>query len=132
MKKKHKAVKIVGIVVGVILLLAILVIGILLIYRQVKRSSIRKEQAITSEQGIDEDRVIEINGIKQFINIRGENKNNPVILVLHGGPGSPISPMRYTYQKGLEEQYTVVNWDQRNAGKTYFLNEENQEIGRAS
>lgn len=80
--------------------------------------------AIVSKQGISEDRIIQIGAISQFINIRGENTNNPVILVIHGGPGTPIFAMSYLYQLPIEKDYTVINWDQRNSGKTYYLNKD--------
>ena len=40
--------------------------------------------------------------------------------------------MIYKYQKGLERNYTVVNWDQRNTGKTYQLNEEKEDSSKTS
>ena len=127
MKQKYKWIKILGIVVIVIILVIVLFICGLLGYRQYNRSKIQKDQQILSENGINEGRTVTINGLQQYIHLRGENIHNPIILVLHGGPGSPIFPMSYTYQQGLEKDYTVVNWDQRNAGKTYFLNEEKTE-----
>lgn len=63
-----------------------------------------------------------INGIKQYVQVRGTNKNNPLILFLHGGPGGALSGLCHILQKGWEDKYTVANWDQRNACKTYFAN----------
>lgn len=77
---------------------------------------------IKTEKGIQESTFIKLGGINQFINIRGENTGNPVILVLHGGPGSPISFLGYHWQTGLESDYTLVNWDQRGCGRTFYEN----------
>ncbi|NLZ80765.1 MAG: alpha/beta hydrolase, partial [Clostridiales bacterium] len=66
---------------------------------------------------------LDIGGIEQYLQIRGENKDNPVILVLHGGPGSPMSYYSYYWQTDLEEDFTVVQWDQRGCGRTYYANE---------
>ncbi|MBP3041258.1 alpha/beta hydrolase [Bacillaceae bacterium Marseille-Q3522] len=46
----------------------------------------------------------------------------PIILFLHGGPGSPVSSAAYYYQTKLESDYTIVNWDQRGSGRTYYEN----------
>ena len=51
-----------------------------------------------------------------------QSSNHPIILFVHGGPGSPMTPMIYKYQKYLEDEYTIVNWEQRSTGRTYFLN----------
>ena len=62
---------------------------------------------------------VEINGTKQWINIYGEDVNNPVLLYLHGGPGSATSPIDYAFTRKWADVYTVVTWDQRNCGKSY-------------
>lgn len=64
---------------------------------------------------------VEINGIKQGMFIRGENLQNPVILYLHGGPGTPLFQF-ISYlekEKRLEKYFSVCYWDQRGAGMTY-------------
>lgn len=94
-----------------------------LTYRQMSITRTRKSLRIPSKNGIDEDMQLNIGGIEQYISIRGQNTENPIILFLHGGPGGSMSSFTYTYQSPLEEHYTVVNWDQRNAGKTYLLNQ---------
>ncbi len=66
---------------------------------------------------------ISINGIQQWINVRGKDTRNPILLLLHGGPGSPETPYNWTFQTPWEDFFTVVEWDQRGAGKTYALND---------
>ena len=69
--------------------------------------------------GINESMYVEINGTKQWINIYGEDINNPVLLYLHGGPGSATSTVDYAFTRQWADVYTVVTWDQRNCGKSY-------------
>ncbi|WP_077299216.1 alpha/beta fold hydrolase [Virgibacillus pantothenticus] len=67
---------------------------------------------------------VEINGTNHEIMIRGTNKNNPIIIVVHGGPGSPETPYAVKYQDLLESNFTVVNYDQRASGKSYHFFED--------
>lgn len=73
----------------------------------------------TPEGGINESMYVDINGTKQWINIYGEDINNPVLLYLHGGPGSATSLYDYAFTRQWADVYTVVTWDQRNCGKSY-------------
>lgn len=77
-----------------------------------------KDYAITSPKGIDEASYVPIGGIEQWVVIRGEDRNNPVLLFLHGGPGDVTTPWSYPYFAAWEQRFTVVQWDQRGAGKT--------------
>jgi len=70
---------------------------------------------------IEEQRFQSIGGVEQWIQIRGENRDNPVMLVLHGGPGSPYALFTPLLRE-WEEHYTVVQWDRRGAGKTLRRN----------
>lgn len=65
---------------------------------------------------------ISIGGIKQWVAIRGKNCQNPIVLILHGGPGSPMSLYHDSLFKDWEETFTIVHWDQRGAGKTFEIN----------
>ena len=67
----------------------------------------------------DEAKFIEVNGAKEWITIRGDNKDNPVILFLHGGPSEANSPFIEFYTP-FEKDYVFVQWDQPGAGKTYI------------
>ena len=77
--------------------------------------------AIHSLHGIDEERFVQINGIEQWITIRGQDRRNPVLLILHGGPGTPFSYLLRQFQP-MERNYVVVQWDQRGGGKTLARN----------
>ena len=61
---------------------------------------------------------VELGGVKQWLLLRG-NVQRPILLVLHGGPGSAEIATASRYQRGLEPHFLVVNWDQRGAGKSH-------------
>jgi pimeloyl-ACP methyl ester carboxylesterase len=71
--------------------------------------------------GIDEQGFVSIGGIDQWIAVQGSDTQNPAILYLHGGPGEAQSPFLKDFAPWLKD-FTVVNWDQRGAGKTYEKN----------
>ncbi|WP_283147886.1 alpha/beta fold hydrolase [Silvimonas soli] len=75
-------------------------------------------------QGVNEQVKLRIGGIDQWVSIRGKDKRNPVLLFLHGGPAAPAMPEAYTFQTPWEDYFTVVQWDQRGAGKTWRANTE--------
>lgn len=73
----------------------------------------------TPDGGINESMYIDVNGTKQWMNIYGEDIDNPVLLYLHGGPGSATSDIDYAFTRKWADVYTVATWDQRNCGKSY-------------
>jgi pimeloyl-ACP methyl ester carboxylesterase len=84
---------------------------------------VRNLRKIVTPNGIEEARTVRIGGIDQFVTIRGKDRRNPVLLVLHGGPGYVEAPLSWWYAHDWEDYFTVVEWDQRGAGKTYLLND---------
>lgn len=88
----------------------------------------KRKNNTTPEGGINESMYIDINGQEQWINIYGEDMNNPVMLYLHGGPGQSSSAGDYVVLRKLAKDYTVVNWDQRNCGKTWSHDPKNEPI----
>ena len=117
---KRKGLKRVGIGIGsLLILLVLLFVSVTMIYPAILRSIHR----IDTPNGIDSMEVVEIGGIQQALYFRGQDVENPVILILHGGPGMPDMALLHNYQFELERYFTVVRWDQRNAGRTFFLND---------
>ncbi|SHH03148.1 alpha/beta fold hydrolase [Flavobacterium defluvii] len=64
---------------------------------------------------------LSVGKIKQIISYKG-NQNNPIILFLHGGPGSSRMNQAETFTNKLQDHFLVVQWDQRDSGKTLALN----------
>ena len=83
------------------------------------RGTIEDLGRIVAPTGVQELYTTKIGGIDQWVSVRGQDKNNPVILFVHGGPATPNIPRMWQFQRPLEEYFTIVNWDQRGAGKTY-------------
>jgi pimeloyl-ACP methyl ester carboxylesterase len=76
---------------------------------------------IDSPNGIVEGRYVRIGGVEQWLQIRGEDRANPVLLVVHGGPGSPYSVFTAALRE-WERHFTVVHWDRRGCGRTLRRN----------
>ncbi len=89
---------------------------------------IRQGQEIQAPRGINDLKEIDIGGIKQWISVRGRDLRNPILLFIHGGPGTTEMPVRWFYQSPLEDYFTVVQWDQRGSGKTAVSNDQAEVI----
>ena len=97
-----------------------LVAALALLYRAFRQHENAQAFAIPSHDGINEAMFIHVGGIEQWITIRGQVRRNPVILLLHGGPGLATSMLGEWFVP-WEKQFTVVQWDQRGSGKTFGL-----------
>ena len=80
-------------------------------------------QRIVTPNGVQESFLATIGGIRQAVSVRGADRANPIMLFLHGGPGAVEMPIAWSFQRPWEDYFTVVQWDQRGAGKTYALND---------
>jgi heme-degrading monooxygenase HmoA len=67
--------------------------------------------------GIERLEAARIGEIEQWVSVRGADRRNPVLLHIHRGPGYISHPMSRWFSRGWEEYFTVVQWDQRAAGK---------------
>ena len=81
--------------------------------------AIRNSNRQAPEDSIASLEQVPLGGIKQHILIRGQNKTNPVLLFLHGGPGYPQISFSRKFQAKLEKDFVIVQWDQRGSGKSY-------------
>lgn len=78
---------------------------------------------IGAPEGVQETYQAQIGGIAQWINVRGQDRANPMILFVHGGPASPSMPTTWQWQRPIEEYFTVAHYDQRGVGKTLRAND---------
>ncbi|MCR4688146.1 MAG: alpha/beta hydrolase [Saccharofermentans sp.] len=84
-------------------------------YKQITRS-------ITFRNGVNEGVYVNAGGLDQYMLLMGQDTANPVILSLHGGPGSSTSWVDYCYLDYLTDEYTVACWDERGCGRSYYNN----------
>ncbi len=78
---------------------------------------------IVAPNGVEETFVAELGGARQVVNVRGADRENPILLFVHGGPGATELPYAWSFQRPWEDFFTVVQWDQRGAGRSYALND---------
>jgi pimeloyl-ACP methyl ester carboxylesterase len=97
------------------ILLGVVVVGYA--YRAFELHQIRA--AVTTPNGIDEGMFVTVGGVEQWVTIRGQDRNNPVLLLLHGGPGNAFQSFTRRTFLDWEREFTFVQWDQRGAGKTF-------------
>ncbi len=86
------------------------------------RAILRAARQLRYGETVSDDRFVRIGGIEQWISVRGRHREAPILLFLHGGPGFTSIPNSYLYTAQWQEYFTVVQWDQRGAGKTFGRN----------
>ncbi len=99
----------------------IIILLLLILYKSFLQNSFSKETKIDTSNGIEKLVCVKIGGVNQWLLIRGKNKNNPVLLYLHDGPGSPLFSYARDIGIGnkLEDYFVMVYWEQRGAGKSF-------------
>ena len=96
------------------------IVGILAFaYRTYKQEAIRDDTKITEPTGIESLEKVTLGGVDQWILVRAEDQSKPVLLWLHGGPGSPTMALASQHDMELVKHFVAVHWDQRGAGKSY-------------
>ena len=90
-----KILKYAGITVACVL---VVVVSSALMYRKYLQHRVAEARAITSPNGIASLEPVRIGGIQQWIEVRGQNVNNPILLFIHGGPGIAFIPMASSFQ----------------------------------
>ncbi|NOK05903.1 alpha/beta fold hydrolase [Myxococcus xanthus] len=78
---------------------------------------------VVAPEGMERSEKLRLGGIDQWVSIRSRDLRNPVLLVLHGGPGWVAMPTSWYFAHGWDEFFTVIQWDQRGSGKTYVAND---------
>ena len=73
---------------------------------------------IVAPEGIDEAGYVTRGGVRQWVTIRGQNRHNPALIFLHGGPGGALADLSYIFQRPWEDYFVVVQWDQRGYGRS--------------
>jgi pimeloyl-ACP methyl ester carboxylesterase len=106
-----------------LIVVAVFAIGSGLCFRAYRQYLSARVLAIQSPNGVQEGMYVKIGGIDQWIQIRGEDRSNPVILFVHGGPGGSTIPISSAWQP-WEKYFTVVQWDQRGTGRTFRMSGE--------
>lgn len=75
----------------------------------------------SSPRAVDEQEFVKIGGVEQWVSIRGNDRDAPVLLMVHGGPGAAWSGFsaQEASWRNWEKDFIVVCWDQRGAGRTF-------------
>jgi hypothetical protein len=89
-----------------------------LAWRKARQRRVAKALEIDTPNGIAEQRFVRVGGIDQWVQLRGEDRDNPLLLVLHGGPGWPNAVFTLPL-RSLEQHFTVVQWDHRGRARPW-------------
>ena len=116
-----KVIKFLGLAIAALLSLVIIAIVAFMVWREVGQAENEQAMIIDTPNGIDVLETVSIGGIDQFLEIRGHDIGNPLLLSVHGGPGASNLPYAYLFQRPWEKHFTVVQWEQRGAGLTHGL-----------
>ena len=120
-KKKTPIRILLGIIKGIGILLSVLICGAFVFFIA-GRNINQIKHAIAYKDGVNEQIYVMLNDQEEYISIIGKDTSNPIIISLHGGPGAPTTYVDYCWQDYLTDEYTVVSWDERGCGRSYYRN----------
>jgi len=107
-------------ILSIFLVCILILAGVLLACSPGKAKPFLDESGKPLAGSISEKIHVKINGVEQGMFIKSKNSNNPVLLYLHGG--MPDYFLARKYPTGLEDNFTVVWWEQRGSGLSYSAN----------
>lgn len=84
-----------------------------------------------AQKPIDTTATFNIGGIKQFVSVRSYDRQKPLLLFITGGPGESSIGSSDTFTTKLRQYFILVEWDQRNCGKTMQLNPSPKQVTMA-
>jgi pimeloyl-ACP methyl ester carboxylesterase len=116
---KNKALKITLLLLGAIVLLILLALLALRLMSPGTPRPVTGPDGQPLPRSISTLETIHLGGVQQHLIIRGADSTLPVMLFLHGGPGSPEFPFMKQANPGLEHDFLMVHWEQRGAGKSF-------------
>jgi pimeloyl-ACP methyl ester carboxylesterase len=114
-----KAVKMLIIFIGSILIILLGLILILWIISPGKPDPITDASGKPIEGSISSIETIRLGGVDQYLIFRGQDATKPVMLFLHGGPGSPQIAFMKHFNTDMEKDFVMVYWEQRGSGKSF-------------
>lgn len=87
------------------------------------RAVIAEVQRLVTPGAVQETFEAVLGGTRQVVNVRGADRRNPLLVFVHGGPGAVEMPVAWAFQRPWEDYFTVVQYDQRGAGRSFALND---------
>ena len=78
----------------------------------------RGEASAILASSIAEERHMILGGEEQYVLVRGKHRTAPILIFLHGGPGTSAMAFNRIHNSELEDHFVFVNWDQRGTGKS--------------
>jgi pimeloyl-ACP methyl ester carboxylesterase len=118
----RKALKVILYIITALLLLVLSLITGWWINSPGKADPITNQKGETIPNSISVIDTVRLGGLKQYVIIRGTDSTKPVMLFVHGGPGGPEIGMMKETNRLIENDFVMVYWEQRGAGKTYSSN----------
>jgi len=107
-------------IITILLFVFVVLIGLVILYLGVIPSTaqFKDDEGNVVPGSIAVLEKVKLGDLEQWILIRGRDQSNPILLWLHGGPGAAQMPLAHKFDGALEEEFVVVHWDQRGAGKS--------------
>lgn len=112
-------------IIGVFAAAAVMLVVGLWAFKAAERHSILSQRNELSSAGVDRYLEADVNGVKQYVHVRGQNRNAPLLLIFPDYPGYLCASSDYLLGNELESYFTVVTWDMRGTGQTEVLNAKN-------